>query len=42
VNFEGKLRLALLKKERAAVDIAYTNYRKFQTDSRIVTQSQTR
>ncbi|MGH9663008.1 MAG: hypothetical protein ACRD9L_01115 [Bryobacteraceae bacterium] len=40
VNVQGEARLALVKKERAAVDITYSNYRKFQTDSRIVTQGQ--
>jgi hypothetical protein len=35
-GFEGEARLALLKKARAGVEITYKDYRKFQTDSRVV------
>ncbi len=36
VQVKGDARLALLKTFRAQVDVAYRNYRKFQTESRIV------
>jgi len=36
VNVAANARLAYLKKLRAELDITYRNYRKFQTDSRIV------
>lgn len=41
LSFQGDLRLMLVKTERAAVDITYNDYRKFQTDSRIVPTGQT-
>ena len=34
-------RLALIKRVRAGIDIRYSNYRKFQTDSRIVSTTPT-
>jgi hypothetical protein len=39
IGMEG--RLALVKKMRAGVEITYANYKKFQTDSRVLSTSET-
>lgn len=38
VNFEANARIALIKKIRLAGDITYRNYRKFQVESRVITE----